>query len=42
MYDGEGSFLYKKSGWFEENSEKFCIFVALKAAEEVRKLWLKS
>ena len=21
-------FLCKKSGWFEENSEKFCIFVA--------------
>ena len=33
MADGEGRFLCKKSGWFEENSEKFCIFVALKAAD---------
>ena len=28
-----GRFLCKKSGWFEENSENFCIFVALKAAD---------
>jgi len=42
MADGEGRFLCKKSGWFEENSEKFCIFVALNAAAQVWRLWLKS